>query len=101
MFNEFHLGQLKELLGDFADVHTWINYLGCILNMHRLCVRSELPEDFSYEDVIREYTDAFEDVHQLFGVSETLKVHILSGCIFNIVFPYLTYLTYLAYLTYT
>ena len=80
MFNEYHLNELrKHLGGDLVDIDNWINYLSCCLKMHTMCVRSQLPEDYSYEETIREYTDAFEDVHQLYGVSETLKVHIFSG----------------------
>ena len=80
MFNEYHLSELrKHLGGDLDDINIWINYLSCCLKMHILCVRSKLPEDYSYEGTIQEYKEAFEDVHQLYGVSETLKVHILSG----------------------
>ena len=80
MFNEYHLGELrKHLGGDLTDIDNWINYLSCCLKMHTLCVRSQLPEDYSYEATIQEYKDAFEVVHQQYGVSETLKVHILSG----------------------
>lgn len=79
MFDEYHLGELRKILGEeYDDVNVWINYLTSCKKMHSLCVRSEFPED--YEAVIQEYTEAFEEVHQLFGVSETLKVHILSGC---------------------
>ena len=79
MFDEYHLGELRRLLGEeFEDVAVWINYLSCVSKVHGLCVRSEFPED--WEGVIQEYRDAFEEVHQLFGVNETLKVHILSGC---------------------
>ena len=79
MFDEYHLGELRKILGeDYDDVNVWINYLASCKKMHVLCVRSEFPED--YETVIEEYREAFEEVHQLFGVSETLKVHILSGC---------------------
>ena len=78
MFDEYHLGELRKILGDYEEVNVWINYLSCCKKMHSLCVRSEFPED--YETVIEEYKEAFEEVHQLFGVSETLKVHILSGC---------------------
>ena len=82
MCTEYHLEELKKHLGgDFADIETWINYLRCCLKMHTMCVRSKLPEDYSYEETILEYKDAFEDVHQLYGVSETLKVHILSGAL--------------------
>ena len=84
MFTEYHLEELKKHLGgDFADIEIWINYLRCCLKMHTLCVRSKLPEDYSYEETIQEYKDAFEDVHQLYGVSETLKVHILSGVLYG------------------
>ena len=80
MFNEYHLSELrKHLGGDFDDIDAWIHYLSCILKMHTLCVRSELPDDYSYEATILEFKDAFEVVHDLYGVSETLKVHILSG----------------------
>ena len=80
MFTEQYLEELrKHLGGDLADINIWIQYLRCCLKMHTLCVRSNLPDDFSYEGTIQEYKDAFEDVHQLYGVSETLKVHILSG----------------------
>ena len=84
MFTEYHLEELKKHLGgDFADIEIWINYLRCCLKMHTMCVRSELPQDYSYEETIQEYKDAFEDVHQLYGVSETLKVHILSGALYG------------------
>ena len=86
MLNEYHLSELKKHLGgDIADIEIWINYLSCCLKMHTMCVRSKLPEDYSYEQTIQEYKDAFEDVHQLYGVSETLKVHILSGALSNFV----------------
>ena len=80
MFDEYHLGELKKLLGeDYEDTNVWINYLTCCKKMHSLCVRSEFSED--YEAVIQEYSEAFDEVHELYGVQETLKAHILSGCI--------------------
>ncbi len=78
MFDEYHLGELRTILGDYDDANVWINYLSCCKKMHSLCVRSDFPED--YETVIQEFKEAFEEVHELYGVSETLKAHILSGC---------------------
>ena len=41
-----------------------------------MCTEEKLGEN--YEETIEEFKDAFENVHQLFGISETFKIHVIS-----------------------
>ena len=41
-----------------------------------MCTEEKLGEN--YEETIEEFKEAFENVHQLFGISETLKIHVIS-----------------------
>ena len=72
------LNELSNMLGEAGD--PWIKYLSAIREVHRLCVNPSLSPNF--EEVIQDFRDAFEVLHELdekeCGVSETLKVHIVS-----------------------
>ena len=55
---------------------SFVNYFDSIRKLHRMCTEEKLGEN--YEETIEEFKDAFENVHQLFGISETLKIHVIS-----------------------
>ena len=50
-----------------------------ISNCYYTMVRMTLPEDYSYESAFEDFDMAFDNVHDLWGLPETLKVHILSS----------------------
>ena len=67
------LAELQNLLGD--DGTEFVRFLSAIRELHKSMVGGEL-EDYSYEDNVYEYSDAFNDVHELYGLPETVKCHI-------------------------
>ena len=75
LLKEETLSELQMLLGDSSQ--DYIRYLASIREMNSIMVRTDLPEDYSYEAVVQEFQEAFENVH-LRGISETPKVHIMS-----------------------
>ena len=72
---EPNLAQLKLLLGDEADVA--IDYLRATRELYDVCVRQHLDESYDYEDKIEAFREAFNAVHEAWGVPETVKVHIM------------------------
>ena len=60
---------LPETAGPF------ITYLNSINSLHKMCIENELSDN--YEETIENFKENFEVVHQLFGVSQTLKIHII------------------------
>ena len=68
-----NLDDLAEQLPEEAG--SFINYLDSIKKLHRMCTEEKLSDN--YREVIEEFKEAFENVHQLFGLSETLKVHVI------------------------
>ena len=72
---EPNLAQLKLLLGDEADVA--IDYLRATRELYDVCVRQHLDESYDYEDKIEAFREAFNAVHDAWGVPETVKVHIM------------------------
>ena len=70
------LKDLAETLGEEAE--PWIWYLETIHNCYYSMVMKTLPQDYSYEIAFNDFQLAFDNVHDLWGLPETLKVHIVS-----------------------
>ena len=66
------LRKLSEYLPSTGDA--WLRYLSAVRDLYGCCVKQHLDEDFSYEDKVDRFRSAFEEVHVVFGLSETLKV---------------------------
>ena len=68
------LAKLSQLLGPEGDVY--VKYLAALRELYRVCAQKQLKEDYEIE--VRNFKDAFEEIHSACGLSETTKVHILS-----------------------
>lgn len=78
------LAELLRLIGE--DGAEFVRYLSAIRELHKCMVAGKL-EDYSYEDCVNEYSDSFNDVHELFGLPETVKCHIYRYLIGSLFFP--------------
>ena len=67
------LSELLRLIGE--DGEEFVRYLTAIRKLYN-CMVSDKLEDYSYEDCVYEYSDAFNDVHEIYGLQETVKCHI-------------------------
>jgi hypothetical protein len=61
--------QLPESAGSF------MNYLDSITSLHKMCIENDFSDN--YKEIIENFKESFEVVHQLFGLSQTLKIHII------------------------
>ena len=73
MISAEKLAELLRLIGE--DGASFVRYLSAIRELHKCMVTDEL-KDYNYEDCVYEYSDAFNDVHELYGLPETVKCHI-------------------------
>ena len=55
-----------------------VRYLAAIHDLHMCCVAESL-ENLDYHKAVQDYIDAFDEVHEVCGVPETVKVHILRS----------------------
>ena len=74
------LQELRMLLPDCDDnaAHLFIDYLEALRELHYVLVKPELDEEYGYEGVFENFMTAFEAVHDVWGLPETLKIHILN-----------------------
>ena len=75
MIKEEKLVLLGQSLGEDGDI--FIRYLAAIREMMAVCNQEQLT-DYSYEEKAEEFRDAFEELQETYGLSETIKVHILG-----------------------
>ena len=68
-----NLDDLEDELPESAS--SFIDYFESINNLHIMCVEEKLSEN--YQETIENFKQAFEVVHQEFGLSQTLKIHII------------------------
>ena len=75
------LDELRKLLPECDDnvAHLWIDYLSALRELYSVLVRPTLDDDFSYEDKFEQFETAFEAVHNVWGLPETVKIHILTS----------------------
>ena len=66
------LVELEKLLGPAGDI--WIRYLNSMRELYSVLIQRQLKDDYSFEDIIQEFSDSFELVNEVKnGVNETLK----------------------------
>ena len=66
------LADLEKLLGPGGAI--WIRYLNSLRELYSVLIQRQLKDDYSFEDVIQEFSDSFELVNEVEnGVNETLK----------------------------
>ena len=68
-----NLDDLEDELPESAS--SFIDYFESINNLHIMCVEEKLSEN--YQETIENFKQAFEVVHQEFGLSQTLKIHVI------------------------
>ena len=69
------LQELQQLLGH--DGKVFVDYLASLRELYEVLVSKEIAPD--YDARISKFTKAFEAVHQLHSLPETLKIHILKS----------------------
>ena len=69
------LSLLSTYLGDTAG--PYIQYLDSLREIYIVCAKKHLDDDYSYEQKVTRFQQSFDEVHRLFNLSETTKVHIL------------------------
>ena len=68
-----NLEDLEEILPKMAS--PFINYFMSISNLHKMCTEDKLNENF--RETIQNFRECFEVVHELFDISETLRIHVI------------------------
>ena len=74
MISTESLEELALMLGPNGS--SWIEYLESLREVYKVAVKHEL--DTSFQDKIDRFKEAFNVVNDLWGLSETPKVHIVS-----------------------
>ena len=73
---EESLQELGLMLGDGGDI--WLDYLRAVRDLYGVLVQKNLDVD-GYKTKVETFQKTFEECHQMWGLPETLKVHILGS----------------------